>query len=226
MTNAIVHKSGEFLKSVLANESEFITYFDYFEKVESEILEKLSNSNKMVVWINIYNALMQIELKRMHSNKVDKSIFSKPIFFIAGQNLSLDIIEHGILRKNKLKQAFGFLPGFYVNSITKKWMCDKLDARIHFLLNCGAASCPVINVLTLKNLENQLQDAQSDFIETETKVDPKNKRIIVSQLFLFYRKDFGGKAKVGNLIRQYFPFSDYKLVYKKWDWSIQLLKIK
>jgi len=226
MTNTVVQESSEFLKAVLRFEIDFSSFYSSFEKLENTTLEYLSNTEKLIVWVNLYNALMQIELKNMQNETVDKSIFSKKIFKIAGQQVSLDEIEHGILRRNKLKQALGYLSGSYLNSVTKKWMCDVLDARLHFQLNCGAVSCPMIHVLTEANIEIELREGERDFLRLETDINHEKKLLIISRLFLFYRKDFGGKAKIKSLVNQFHAFPTYKLKYKRWNWKIHSFKIK
>ena len=107
-------------------------------------------------------------------------MFSEEIFTVAGVHLSLDIIEHGILRGNKWKYGFGYVHGGHLPSKIRYWKCKKIDYRIHFLLNCGAASCPVIRVLSESNLDSELNAAEKYFVQTEI---TKNEIKILS----FYR---------------------------------------
>ena len=89
-------------------------FFQFFSSIEAGSILGLLEEEKKVFWINIYNALVQIELHEMTSEKVDKSIFSKKVIEIAGESMSLDNIEHGILRGNFWKYGLGFLPGGYL----------------------------------------------------------------------------------------------------------------
>lgn len=210
----------------MKDDNDLSSFHSFFETLNQEHLDHLTQTQKLIIWINLYNSIMQLELKKMEKSKVNRSIFSKPVFTISGQPISLDFIEHGILRKNKFKYGFGYFPGLYLNSISKKWAISILDARIHFQLNCGATSCPVIRVLTEENIEHELIEGEKDFILSETEVNHTKKKLLISQLFLFYKKDFGGTKNRRKLINQYIPLSDYSLKFKKWDWNIQTLKIK
>lgn len=226
MTNAIVLKSSEFLKAVLSNDKEKLENLIFFERLSSTELSDLTKNDKIAVWINLYNTLMQLQQVNNVNEKIDKSIFPLPIFKIAGQVLSLDDIEHGILRGNKAKRGLGYLPGSFLNSVTKSWACKELDPGIHFLLNCGAESCPMIRVLTTENIEIELVESEKDFILSETTVNHEKRTLMVSSLFLFYWFDFGGKKKIRTRIHQYHYYPSHKVRFKKWNWDSHFKKVK
>tara|TARA_R110000737_G_scaffold345455_1_gene373984 strand:- start:59393 stop:60073 length:681 start_codon:yes stop_codon:yes gene_type:complete len=226
MTNAIVLKSSEFLKAVLSDDKDRLENLIFFKQLSSSELSALTDLDLIVVWINLYNAVMQLQQKNNLAKKIDKRIFSLPIFEIAEQVLSLDIIEHGILRGNKAKRGLGFLPGSFLNSITESWACKKLEPRIHFLLNCGAESCPMIRVLTLDTIEIELVESEKDFILAETTVNHEKRIFTISSLFLFYWFDFGGKKNIKSRIHQYHNYPTYKIRFKKWNWESHFKKVK
>jgi len=97
--------------------------------------------------------------------------------------MSLDEIEHGVLRKYRIKKSLGYLPNWFAPAWIKKWAVDQLDYRIHFALNCGAASCPPIAFYNDIRIDSQLEMATLSFLESETKIDHSSRTIHLSQLF-------------------------------------------
>jgi hypothetical protein len=68
------------------------------------------------------------------------------------------------------------------------------DPRIHFVLNCASASCPVLKpeLPTGEELELLLIDATRDFVNDpkNVRIDSNNRQVIVSTIFKWYEKDF------------------------------------
>ncbi len=72
---------------------------------ESNLETQLNNdNNKKAFWINLYNGYTQVILSKNSEKYKDRgSFFGDQQIEIAGEKLSLDNIEHGILRHSKLK---------------------------------------------------------------------------------------------------------------------------
>ncbi|NJO01158.1 MAG: DUF547 domain-containing protein [Bacteroidia bacterium] len=121
------------------------------EASELELMSQLTNdAAKKAFWINIYNAFTQIKLGEAPALYENRGQFFKLNFIhIAGRALSLDQIEHDFLRKSKIKLSLGYLSKPFSAHYIKKYRVNKLDYRVHFALNCGAASCPPVRVSTL-----------------------------------------------------------------------------
>ena len=66
------------------------------------------------------------------------------------------------------------------------------DARVHFVLNCAAISCPPLlaEALTETNLEKQLMDRTRKFILDASQNSFKKDRIVISSIFDWYQKRF------------------------------------
>jgi hypothetical protein len=224
--NAIVQKSADFLKAVLLREIELFDYINFFENVEGKELVELLQEEKIILWVNLYNSFVQLELRTNDSGKIYSSMFTEELFTIAGEYLSLDMIEHGILRGNRWKYGFGYIRGGQLPSKILNWMCKVNEPKIHFLLNCGAASCPVIRVLTEKNLNLELNGAEEHFIKQEVTVDKNKKKIIVPGLFLYYYADFGGKKGILNTVKRYIKTEFSRLKFQKFDWNMEAHKLK
>ena len=129
-------------------------------------------------FINLYNVLMihgviaqkftskhPIQAAKARGEKV--SFFGDTAYLVSGLRLSLDDIEHGILRGNAARA--GELPFPSEEDPRRKWTLA-LDARIHFALVCGAKGCPAIQVYKGTNLERGLNAAAGTFLEGETEV--------------------------------------------------------
>lgn len=153
---------------------------------------------KKAFWINIYNAFFLILRKYRKIDKPD--IYRKKLVTIAGKKLSLDDIEHGILRKGRFKYSPGFFPNPFLSKEIKHLSVSKIDCRIHFALNCGAKSCPPIAFYSAGKIDPQLETATLSFLENETTIDENKKTILVSRLFLWYIRDFGGKRGIKRIL--------------------------
>ena len=68
------------------------------------------------------------------------------------------------------------------------------DARIHFVLNCASASCPVIRpeLPTGDALEALMTEAAAEFVNDPDNVlvDHGNQTVFLSSIFKWYKKDF------------------------------------
>lgn len=93
----------------------------------------------------------------------------KPIV-LGGRSLTLNELEHGVIRK-------GFL-----------------DPRIHFALNCGAASCPPLKARAIADgaTEEELESAARDFVNdpSNARFDAASGTLHLSKIFDWYADDF------------------------------------
>lgn len=190
----------------------------------SALLEGLSDDRaRMTFWINIYNAWYQILAKRQD---IDRSeIFSKKYIPVAGTTLSLDDIEHGILRRYRWKYGLGYLPKPFTPKHIRKLSVSEPDCRIHFALNCGAKSCPPISFYTYDTLEEDLEFATVSFLTAETEIDDAARVVYTSSILQWYKGDFGGKKGIIALLSQYLErdLRGYAIHYKAYDWSDDLM---
>ena len=83
------------------------------------------DNHKKAFWINIYNAYTQIILSKNPGRyKKRNSFFSMRQIDIAGERLSLDDIEHGLLRHSKIKWRFGHLNKWFPTVFEKEQRVD------------------------------------------------------------------------------------------------------
>lgn len=188
-----------------------------------QLQQELENDDaKKAFWINIYNALFQIFRKLDNIDKPE--IYRDKLIKIAGENFSLDDVEHGILRRYRYKYSLGFLPNIFTRSLIKKLAVKKVDYRIHFALNCGAVSCPPIAFYSLEKIEPQLQTATLSFLEGETDILEGKKEIHITKLFKWFLADFGGKSGIRKILKEYLKIEPkgYSLVFKSYSWEEDL----
>ena len=193
-------------------------------------LDELTNQlktdrEKIAFWVNIYNAFIQISLyenPKLYKNKA--VFFSEKRIKIGGETLSFDDIEHGILRKSKIKISWGYLRKWFRPKWERKLRVDNVDWRIHFALNCGAKSCPPVAIYDAENLDNQLDFMTKAYLEEQTSYDSVSKTASTSVLMSWFRGDFGGKNGAKKILFTYkiTPEKPNRLDYKKYDWALFL----
>ncbi len=225
-TNIHVQLTMDLLQSIRdENKSQTNSLLD---KIGSIPLEDLIQSidtkqKKLAFWMNMYNALVQIELianPLMFEDK--KSFYKEQRHKIAGIDMSYDNIEHGILRYSRVKLSLGYVRRLFVKKWEKQLRNKEIDGRIHFALNCGAKDCPPVAIFDDVNVEEQLNKVNRIYLQNNTIVE--NNKIITSPLFSWFRADFGGKKSVKNFLinNGAVTTSDTKndLTFKSYDWTL------
>ena len=143
--------------------------------------------------------------------------------------LSLDLIEHGILRRSKVKWSEGYLGKMFPSDFEKKFRVKRLDYRIHFALNCGAKSCPPIAFYDPVLIDKQLKVAVKVYLKGECKFDKDENQIEVPALMGWFRHDFGGKKGILAILKnnKIIPENSSPAIkFKKYDWSLYLNNYK
>ncbi len=154
----------------------------YLNTLQAIDPRQYNRAQQMAYWINLYNALtVDIVLDAYPVKsilKIDGSFFSpgpwnKKTLKISNQKLSLNDIEHGILRPI--------------------WK----DSRIHYAVNCASYSCPNLRatVYTAENVDDQLTLAAKDYINNPRGVAVDGKDLLLSKIFDWYQIDFGNNER-------------------------------
>lgn len=193
-------------------------------------------ADRLAFWINLYNALIIDAIITFDvRGSVTKTpggalaFFNRAAYVVAGQRLSADDIEHGILRANR---GHPFIPGprFATRDPRRAWVLERLDPRLHFALNCASASCPPINVYTPERIDQQLDLATRGFVQTEVSVAPDGS-LALSPIFRWYQGDFGGRQGMLTFLKQYLPEGEprerlesasgsVRVRYTRYNWSL------
>lgn len=175
-----------------------------------------SNDAKLAFWINAYNVLAIQTVLRAYpidSIKDVGSLFSpvwkRPAGKIEGKTVTLDQIEHEILR------PMG-------------------DPRIHAAIICASRSCPSLRrePYTVAGVNAQLDESMRRFLADKRKgleLDTKTGRLRLSSIFKWFAEDFEKKGGVVAFVARYAPTDvrtylgahpNPKLEYFSYDWQL------
>ena len=171
-----------------------------------DVSKETVNSQK-AFWINAYNLTLIKAIVNKYPVKAPLDIaglFDKGTFTLAGKKLTLNDIENKMIREKYN------------------------DARIHFVLVCGAIGCPpIINAAYLpETLEDQLNKQAKLALNNPNfiKVNTTSKKVELSQIFEWYKDDFISKGKNEiDFINQYRDIkidTKSKVSYYPYDWNL------
>lgn len=229
--NKLVQLSQDFMYAAKTGEetSQFIVQFKKGSIDDIAAIIK-NDDDKKAFWINLYNAYTQVALKQNPGQYERRGkFFGSRKIEIAGHLFSLDDIEHGILRRSKIKWSLGYLNKLFPGKVEKKCRVKKLDYRLHFALNCGAKSCPPIAFYTTENINQQLDLATKAYLRSEAEYDEKDNILKLPALMSWFRRDFGGKRKMIVLLQELLIVPVDKkpaIKFKTYDWTLNLQNYK
>ena len=191
--------------------------------------------DKLAFWINLYNTMVihgVIDWDIRESVKERNGFFTRLKYDIGGHLFSLSDIEHGILRGNS-RPPYGLFKPFGHDDPRLTFGVTSLDPRIHFTLVCGSRSCPPIGFYTSERIEEQLELATASFINSpEVEIIPSENLLRISQIFRWYRRDFGGSdTSIIQFLLQYLDAGEkrdflgahqeaVRIRYRDYDWSL------
>ena len=168
----------------------------YIAQLEGVTVATLDRSEQFAFWANLYNAkTIEIVLQKYPVASIkDISLgggliasvkggpWAAKVVKVSGQDLSLDDIEHGIMRR-----------------VFK-------DPRVHYAVNCAALGCPnlIPEAFVGERLEQQLDAAARAFINSSRGARNADGRIQASSIYNWFQSDFGGNAQgVVSHLQQY-----------------------
>ena len=210
------------------NLKEATAYMDLIAKADEGVLIKQleGDTAKKAFFINVYNGFTNVSLRKNPEQYKDRGAFFKSEqFVIAGNTVSLDIIEHGFLRRSSIKWSLGMLHKLFPSKLDRKFRVKDVDYRIHFSLNCGAKSCPPVGMYDATNLEKQLNASTDKYLKANTTYNIEKNSLAVPALMSWFRGDFGCKKGVLNICKEFQIIPNNvkpELSYKDYDWTIDL----
>ncbi|MBY0285332.1 MAG: DUF547 domain-containing protein [Sphingomonas sp.] len=154
------------------------TYLAGAGKVSRATFDGWSKPDQLAFLINVYNAAtVELILTAYPNVKSIKDLgtlfqgpWAKPFISLFGETISLDAIEHGMIRGS----------GRYN------------DPRIHFAVNCASIGCPALGRAAFRGatLDAQLDAAAKGFLGDHTRNRVQGDGVAVSSIFKWYRGDF------------------------------------
>ena len=207
-------QNGKVNYNELRNDERLDKYLSQLSQTNPAAIE--NERDRLAFWINAYNAFT---IKVICDNYPVKSImdlksgkvWDEDLVEINGTAMSLNHIEHGIIRKQ-----FN-------------------DPRIHFALVCAAVSCPPLRSEAFEGykLDAQLDDQGKTFLRDKSKnyfeVDKKVAHL--TKILEWYGGDFG--ATSSEILLRIKPFlppeigsaieknpDQWKIEYNDYDWSL------
>ena len=140
-----------------------------------------TREQRLAFWINAYNAFTLraivdhypirapwLTLQPRNSIRQIDGVWTKLEWRAAGRTITLDGIEHGLLR-----------PEF-------------ADARVHMAINCASKSCPPLRAEPYvgADLDHQLDDAARGYLASAEGARVEDGRLYLSKIFEWYGSDF------------------------------------
>lgn len=151
-----------------ADESKLDAYLDAIAKAD---LTKLDDDGKLALLINAYNAytlkLILENYPGVESIKDLDNPWKSERYKVAGHTLSLDDIEHGLIRP-----------------LYK-------DSRIHFAVNCASVGCPPLAAEPYEGatIDKQLDQATKRTLGDERYARVENDKLKLTSVMNWYRTD-------------------------------------
>lgn len=150
------------------------------EALAAAPVSRFDPDTRFAFWVDLYNALTVKLVTDHHPVASIRDISISPGLFtigpwrrklveVEGRALSLDDIEHAILRR--------------------QWA----EPRVHYVLNCASLGCPDLARTPYlgDDLEARLEAAARAFIAHPRAVRFEDGRLVLSRIFDWYGRDFG-----------------------------------
>lgn len=191
----------------------------YIGHLQAIPVDRLNRAEQKAYWINLYNALtVQVILahypvRSILDIKISPGLFAsgpwgKKLISIAGEMVSLDDIEHRILRPI--------------------WR----DPRVHYAVNCASFGCPNLRTEAYrpKDLERQLDEQATAFINHSRGARVEKGKLVVSSIYAWFKSDFGNTDE--NIILHLKKYAEpaltktldkvTKIDHDEYDWSLNI----
>ncbi len=175
------------------------------KRIEQTDLSSASADSRKAFYINTYNLLVinaAAQAYPLSSVNDIPGFFDRKKHEVAGESLTLNKLESDKLLK-----------------VTE-------DARLHFVLVCGAIDCPpIVNFAYMPNqLDEQMETQTRLALNNDDFIKTNGNEIALSKIFQWYVGDFGGNQKSViafiNKYRKNKITSTNKISYYEYNWQI------
>lgn len=172
------HSSAVDYDAMLLQRTLLKDYLARLSQVTKAEFDGWPKEQQLAFLINAYNAwtveFILATYPNLESIKDLGSFFSSPwkkeFIPLFGEIVSLDYVEHGLIRGSDRYN----------------------DPRIHFAVNCASIGCPALReeAYTAEKLEQQLTEQTTRFLTDTTRNYIKGDNLYLSSIFKWYRDDF------------------------------------
>jgi len=175
------HRAGD-LRQITA-------YTDY---LQSQNPDAMGQNDQIAYWANLYNALtLKVVLenypvksiRKIKSGALSAGPWGRDAAVVNGKTLTLNDIEHEILRKKYPNPSF-----------------------VHYMVNCASIGCPNLSnkLWSGATLEQDRIQAARDFVNSPRGVAINGNKLKLSSIYKWFDKDFGGsKTETLKHLRQF-----------------------
>lgn len=200
-----------------ARPADLDAYLGTLAATSPEDFARWPREQRLATLLNLYNAQTLRLIADHHPIASIKSIGLLPgaawkmkAVKFGGRTMSLDELEHGILRK------------------------EYQEPRVHFALVCGARGCPPLRgePYLADQLDRQLDDQGRLFLAdpTRNRVDPATGTLWLSPIFDWFKADFTGQGgTLPGFVARFLPESarnqlatmkEPRIRFTEYDWGL------
>ncbi|HEX5092366.1 MAG TPA: DUF547 domain-containing protein [Burkholderiales bacterium] len=185
-------------------------YLDTLSGVSRAQFDGWTKNERKAFLLNAYNAFTVEKILTRWPDirsiwdfgKIFGNPFKDDFFKLLGGPMTLDGIEHGMLRKR----------GAYD------------DPRVHFAVNCASIGCPMLREepYVAGKLDAQLEEQAVRFLSDRSRNRYRDGRLEVSKIFDWFKEDFEPRAKFFARYREAlgYPGGDVPVEFLDYDWSL------
>ncbi len=192
---------------------------DYITILSGVQISQFNRDQQLAYWVNLYNALTvrvvldHYPVESIRDIDISPGLFAtgpwdKKLISIEGENLTLNDIEHRIMRPI--------------------WR----DPRIHYVVNCASIGCPNLRdrAYSGTEIDTALDRAATAYVNDPRGVSVVDGKVSVSKIYDWFIEDFGGSE--GMVLRHLQRYAAPELAARleaigklsdvHYDWSINL----
>lgn len=193
-----------------ASSSDLAALDAYLRRIGDANLARLGREERLAFFINAYNAITIrsiLDAYPVASIRDIAGVWLVRTWRVAGGEITLDQIEHKILRKV-----------FH-------------ESRIHFAIVCASKGCPPIqpHAFTGSEIESQLEAVTRSFMNdpSRTHLDAEKRRLVLTPILKWFSEDFIAAAgSVPDFVLKYRQdvtgegHQDWSVEYTDYNWTL------
>ncbi|MCP4439928.1 MAG: DUF547 domain-containing protein [Aureispira sp.] len=165
-----------------------------------------SKNKEMAFWINLYNAFTIKVILDKYPVKSIMDLNGGKVWDVQKVTIGSKSYTLGQIEADKLLKRFK-------------------EPRVHFAVNCAAASCPPLlnKAWTEDNIQRYYEKQAKLFVNHSGYNTLSAKSLQLSQIFNWYASDFGGASNIVKYVQKYSdtPIKDKaKVSYREYDWKL------